>query len=513
MVSRQTTVLSTATTTSAAAVIIVGGGSAGAVVAARLSEDPSVKVLLLDAGPKIAADAYPSNLTDASIVGTPDFDWGYVSDDKEKLGHDIPTPRGKVIGGSSAVNGTVAIRARPSDFARWTARGIKGWSFDDVLPTFKALENTSTGDDRWHGRSGPFPIRRRSLEELTPSARAFLEASRAHGLAAVDDFNTDAANGAGPYSLNVIDNVRMNTGIAYLTDEVRARPNLEIRGGSEVDRLVIAGNRVTGVRLVSGEVLSAGQIILSSGTFGSPAILLRSGVGPSAHLLGLDIPVAADLPVGARLQDHPLYYHVYALKAGSESMSPAAGALAWIGSKGAAAGDLDLQISATHFFDGRNSPTGGAIVLASAVVQPRSLGSVSLTSRDPRAAPRIHYNFLDEPSDLDRMVEIVRLAEAIGESEPFAGMVHSHISPPAPKDEAKLRAFLRANVQTYAHPTSTVPMGRDDDPTAVVDASGKVRGLEGIHVIDASIMPEIPSVPTNVTTIMIAERISARLRA
>jgi choline dehydrogenase len=404
------------------------------------------------------------------------------------------------------------MRARENDFQRWTARGVSGWSFDDVLPVFKAMEHTSDGEDEWHGRQGPFPVRQSTFEENTPSMQAFVRAAEAVGIPRVDDFNGANQNGVSPYPLNIVDGRRINTGIAYLGTEVRGRANLTIVGHAEVDGICYDGERATGVRLLCGDIARAGQVVLSAGAFGSPAILMRSGIGPSRHLRSHGIPVVVDAPVGARLKEHPLYYNVYALKDDVKAMEPVAGAIVWTSSSEAGAGELDLQISGTHIFDPAQSPTGAAIVLACAVMLPNSIGSLHLASRDPRVAPVIRYNFFDDPSDLRRMMEAVRLSRRIGVTSPFVEVVDSEIYPGEDVvSDAAVEQAVIAQVDGYAHPTSTVPMGADDDPWAVVDSVGAVRGVLGLHVVDASIMPEIPSAPTNLTTIMIAESISRHL--
>jgi choline dehydrogenase len=319
----------------------------------------------------------------------------------------------------------------------------------------------------------------------------------------------------GPYPLNLVAEKRQNTAMVYLTDQVRRRANLTIRGDSEVDRLIVeggaTGRRAAGVLTVDGFRYRAGEVILAAGAFGTPGILLRSGIGPAAQLRQHDIEVVADLPVGMRFQDQPFYFNVHALRPEVRDMSPAAGALLWTASTEATPGELDLHISATHFVDPSISPTGGAIVLAVAVTRPDSTGTVALRSRDPKDGLAINYNFLAEPRDRRRLLEGVKLSRRIARDEVMASVLAGELAPgDAVHDDETLARVIREQLASYQHPTSTAPMGGDDDPWAVVDGSTAVRGVGGLRVVDASIMPRVPSATTNVTTIMIAEHVARR---
>ncbi|KVK83804.1 dehydrogenase [Burkholderia sp. MSMB1498] len=488
-------------------VLIVGGGSAGAVLAARLSEKTSRNVLLLEAGRNYAAWDYPHVIASSDIVGgDARHEWGYRTQ-TGYIDHPIGALRGKVLGGSSAINGAVAIRPRPQDLKNWN---LPGWSFDDMLPSFKRLESRDSGSAALHGHAGPLPVRQLTREDITPMQRAFVDATVANGYRVIDDFDGPDANGVGPYSMNIVNGVRVNTGIAYLTNDVRARNNLRIRGDALVDRVLFDRDRAIGVRLANGEEIHANEVILSAGSYGSAAILLRSGIGPGADLRALSIPEVANLPVGQRLKDHPFYYNAYAARPDRiGDQSPVIGAFLWTHSASAQNSDLDLHVTATHLFPHDQSPTKVGFVLAVALTRPLSVGSLKLASRKPGDAPVIDLNFLADEQDRVRLLDGIKLARRIGRTAPLSDLIHSELNPgPGAATDEQILASVRSTLDTYHHPTSTAPMGVPGDPHAVVDLDGRVHGMHNLRVVDASIFPDSVSVATNVTTIATAEHIA-----
>ncbi len=446
-------------------VVIVGGGSAGCILASRLSEDASRKVLLLESGPVFSS--FPESLLDPNRMDET-YDWGTVS-----ARDSIPLRRGKVLGGGSAVNAAVAIRARPADFNRWKRAGIDGWSLAEIQQAYERIL---------------VPVVQPPLESLTPGCQGFIASATENGFALIADFNGADAQGVGPHPRNVVGGVRVNAAMAYLTEPVRARPNLKIRGETRVVEVLLDRQRATGVRLADGRIERAGEVILAAGVYGSPEILLRSGIGPAADLKAIGISAIVDVPVGRRLMDHPLLYTLYALKPHAARLKPAAGALVCTGSSIAGPGELDLQIAATHFADPSLSPTGAVIGLGAAVTLPESRGSVALASRD---VLRIDPRFLTEERDRVRLAEARELADGIARTAPLCDLIECELESPG--------------LRSYHHGTSTAPMRE------VVDGAGRVYGLDGLRVIDASILPEIPSMPTNLTVMMAAERIAAAI--
>lgn len=472
-------------------------------VAARLSEEPGRRVLLLEAGPDFAGEAPDAVRHVRSGSGVTELDWDYHD---PGMGSSIP--RGRLVGGSSAINSTFALRGQPQDYDRWAAMGLPEWSWARCLPAFVRLEDDAEfGDRPHHGRGGPVHVARDRAG--SPLEEAFAAACLELGHPPAPDLNAPGALGAGALPRNVRDGVRQSTLLTYLA-AARGRPNLAIRGDALVDRLLVERDRVTGVRLASGEEIGGRRVVLSAGAFNSPQVLMRSGIGDPEALGPLGIDCRLPLPgVGRNLRDHPLTLLVLQV-GGTHASDPLrlGPALKARSSGGLEVDDLKLTLLPGEMFA---LPGLSGILVDAADTD--SAGSVRLTSTDPAAPPILDHRLLGHPADVDRLLagaeEAVRVFDALAEGVgaelllPDAATAH---------DREALRDHVVAMHSTGYHPSGTCRMGPAGDTGAVVDGRCRLHGLAGLTIADASVMPRVPRANTNLPVMMIGERVSDFLR-
>ena len=484
-------------------IVIVGGGTAGSVVAARLSERPDFSVTLLESGPD--HDAYDGGVLDPALASaawagatTPSV----VTAMHTARGAPIPMLQGRILGGTSALNGLATVRGMPEDYDGWAARGLDGWGWKDVRDTFIAAERDSDFDDSpIHGHEGPLPVRRWRREELSRAQRAYYDGMLEIGEPAVTDVNDPSQlPGLGVFPVTIDDEGRrVTTSLAYLDADVRARPNLSVRTGSEVARVEIDDRRAKGVYLVSGESIEADEVILAAGALWSPYLLLLSGVGPAAQLRDHTIEVHADLPVGATMSDHLgpgiLYRH--------DGPRGGVGGPAQVLLVGAS---KDSEID-YHAFPIAPVPGEDETIFTMAVFLLRSSGRGSVRLGESTAAGPL----VDAPPLPDHAEARLRHAfDRLARWEGSSAALDLGCTPVVPHDLAAadaVPAALERLTLSYGHMTSTCPMG------PVLDADCRVRGIEGLRVCDASVMPTIPSGNTYLGCVMIAERIAAKMLA